>query len=112
MQSSKSTSLDAYRLLGNSGLRVSPLCLGTMTFGNDWGWGADKEESQLVFNKYVELGGNFIDTANIYEEVQKSQLSLAARPLRCCSTGCPGRRPRSRFSVPAPSSTSKTTWVA
>lgn len=58
--------LDHYRLLGDSGLRVSPLCLGTMTFGNDWGWGADEDESRRMFNAYVERGGNFIDTADLY----------------------------------------------
>lgn len=58
--------LDHYRLLGHSGLRVSPLCLGTMTFGTEWGWGANKEESQKVFNHYAERGGNFVDTANFY----------------------------------------------
>ncbi|MFM7878194.1 MAG: aldo/keto reductase [Microcystis aeruginosa Ma_MB_F_20061100_S20] len=55
-----------YKLLGNSGLRVSELCLGTMTFGEDWGWGSDKEESLAVFQAFAEAGGNFLDTANIY----------------------------------------------
>ncbi len=55
-----------YRLLGRSGLRVSELALGTMTFGEDWGWGADKEECRRLFSAYVEAGGNFIDTANRY----------------------------------------------
>ena len=55
-----------YRLLGNSGLRVSELCLGTMTFGEDWGWGASKEESRKIFDRFVEAGGNFIDTASNY----------------------------------------------
>lgn len=58
--------LDSYRTLGRSGLRVSPLALGTMTFGNDWGWGADEGESRRIFDAYVERGGNFIDTANFY----------------------------------------------
>jgi aryl-alcohol dehydrogenase-like predicted oxidoreductase len=58
--------LDHYRLLGASGLRVSPLCLGTMTFGTAWGWGADKAESQRQFQLYRERGGNFIDTACNY----------------------------------------------
>jgi aryl-alcohol dehydrogenase-like predicted oxidoreductase len=62
----RATSLDHYRLLGRSGLRVSPLALGTMTFGTDWGWGADSEQSRRIFDRYVELGGNFIDTANMY----------------------------------------------
>jgi len=55
-----------YKLLGKSGLRVSELCLGTMTFGEDWGWGASKEEASKVFHRFVEAGGNFIDTANYY----------------------------------------------
>lgn len=55
-----------YRLLGKSGLRVSEVCLGTMTFGEDWGWGASKEESQAMFTAFAEAGGNFIDTASNY----------------------------------------------
>ena len=55
-----------YRLLGKSGLRVSELCLGTMTFGEDWGWGSSKDESREVFDAFLEAGGNFIDTANVY----------------------------------------------
>ena len=57
-----------YRLLGKSGLRVSELCLGTMTFGDDWGWGAAKEESRRMFDAFAEAGGNFIDTANNYTD--------------------------------------------
>jgi aryl-alcohol dehydrogenase-like predicted oxidoreductase len=60
------TSLTDYRLLGRSGLRVSPLSLGAMTFGADWGWGADEAESRRLFDAYLERGGNFIDTANQY----------------------------------------------
>jgi len=55
-----------YKLLGRSGLRVSELCLGTMTFGDDWGWGAPKDESRKIFDAFVEAGGNFIDTSNNY----------------------------------------------
>jgi aryl-alcohol dehydrogenase-like predicted oxidoreductase len=55
-----------YKLLGRSGLKVSELCLGTMGFGTDNGWGADKEISKQVFDTYVNAGGNFLDTANIY----------------------------------------------
>src|SRR5450755_2274303 len=55
-----------YQLLGRSGLRVSEMCLGTMTFGDDWGWGADKEEAARIYTAYREAGGNFVDTANIY----------------------------------------------
>lgn len=55
-----------YRLLGHSGLRVSELSLGTMTFGEDWGWGASREESRKIYDAYRAAGGNFIDTANVY----------------------------------------------
>ena len=55
-----------YRLLGNSGLRVSEASLGTMTFGEEWGWGAAKDEARKVYETYREAGGNFIDTANVY----------------------------------------------
>ena len=55
-----------YRLFGNSGLRVSEASLGTMTFGEDWGWGSPKDESRKVYDAYREAGGNFIDTANMY----------------------------------------------
>jgi len=58
--------LDQYVTLGRSGLRVSPLCLGAMTFGEDLGWGTSVEESQQIIDRYLELGGNFIDTANFY----------------------------------------------
>lgn len=55
-----------YRVLGRSGLKVSELCLGTMTFGEDWGFGASKEESRKQFDVFAGAGGNFIDTANVY----------------------------------------------
>ncbi len=55
-----------YRLLGNSGLRVSELSLGTMTFGETWGWGSGKDEASRVYDLYREAGGNFLDTANVY----------------------------------------------
>jgi len=57
-----------YRLLGTSGLRVSELALGTMTFGETWGWGASKEESQRIFDRFRAAGGNFVDTANNYTD--------------------------------------------
>src|SRR3954470_16651062 len=60
--------LDTYRLLGRSGLRVSPLSLGTMTFGTDWGWGTDRDEARRIFDTYVDRGGNFIDTADVYTD--------------------------------------------
>ncbi len=57
-----------YRILGRSGLRVSELCLGTMTFGEDWGWGASPEEARRMFDLYAGAGGNFIDTAVNYTD--------------------------------------------
>lgn len=66
--------LDSYRLLGRSGLRVSPLSLGTMTFGADWGWGAEEAEARRIFDAYVERGGNFIDTANQYTNGSSERL--------------------------------------
>ncbi len=59
-------SLDHYVTLGRSGLRVSPFCLGAMTFGEELGWGASVQESEAILDRYLELGGNFIDTANGY----------------------------------------------
>src|SRR5208282_4233483 len=55
-----------FKLLGKSGLRVSELSLGTMTFGEDWGWGSNKEQSRRIFDAYAEAGGNFLDTADGY----------------------------------------------
>ena len=62
------TKLDEYRLLGRSGLRVSPLSLGAMTFGvgSNGSWGSSDEEAKAIVDAYVEAGGNFIDTANFY----------------------------------------------
>jgi aryl-alcohol dehydrogenase-like predicted oxidoreductase len=57
-----------YQLLGRSGLRVSELGLGTMTFGTDWGWGCDLDESRRIFDRYIEAGGNFLDTASNYTD--------------------------------------------
>ena len=59
-------SLDSYVTLGRSGLRVSPITLGTMTFGEDLGWGSSPEESKNILAAYLDRGGNSIDTANIY----------------------------------------------
>jgi aryl-alcohol dehydrogenase-like predicted oxidoreductase len=63
-----------YHLLGPSGLRVSELCLGTMTFGKDWGWGASAEACRAIFAAYVAAGGNFIDTANFYTNGSSEQI--------------------------------------
>jgi len=61
-----SKNLNDYVTLGHSGLRVSPLCLGTMTFGNEWGWGSEEQTARAVFDRYIDAGGNFIDTADLY----------------------------------------------
>ena len=77
------TSLDSYITLGRSGLRVSPLTLGTMTFGEDWGWGASPETSAAILNEYLERGGNVVDTANIYTNGHSERIVgdfFAARP--------------------------------
>ena len=58
--------LDHYVTLGRSGLRVSPLCLGAMTFGEDFGWGSSEKDSATLLDRFIERGGNFIDTANAY----------------------------------------------
>ena len=57
-----------FKLLGKSGLRVAELCLGTMTFGEVWGWGASREESKKIFDAYTDAGGNFIDTSVNYTD--------------------------------------------
>jgi len=69
--------LNHYRLLGRSGLRVSTLCLGTMTFGTNWKdtyiGEMTKEEAEKLFDAYIEVGGNFIDTANVYQNGQSEE---------------------------------------
>ena len=62
-----------YRLFGRSGLRVSEICLGTMSFGQDWGFGADEATSHRVLDTYAEQGGNFLDTANKYHNGQTEE---------------------------------------
>jgi aryl-alcohol dehydrogenase-like predicted oxidoreductase len=66
--------LDHYITLGNSGLRVSPLCLGAMTFGEDLGWGSSVEESQEIMDRFIAAGGNFIDTANFYTKSHSEKI--------------------------------------
>lgn len=77
--------LDRYVTLGRSGLRVSPLCLGTMTFGEDWGWGASEAESVRLLERYLDLGGNFVDTANFYTQGHSERIlgeAIGAVPER------------------------------
>jgi len=59
-------SLDHYVTLGRSGLRVSPFCLGAMTFGDDWGWGSSVADAEAILARFLDQGGNFVDTANAY----------------------------------------------
>lgn len=76
--------LTAFRTLGRSGLIVSPLALGTMTFGTQR-WGSSDETSEAIFNAYVEAGGNFIDTADTYAKGRSEELVgrfFAERGLR------------------------------
>jgi aryl-alcohol dehydrogenase-like predicted oxidoreductase len=66
--------LKSYITLGRTGLRVSPLCLGAMTFGTEWGWGADETASRAIFDRYVDAGGNFIDTADGYQKGESEKM--------------------------------------
>src|SRR6185369_4153282 len=77
--------LDHYVTLGKSGLRVSPFCLGTMTFGEDWGWGSSVAESEQILAAFLDRGGNFIDTANGYTKGQSEVIIgdyFAKQPAR------------------------------
>ncbi|MGH9436058.1 MAG: aldo/keto reductase [Terriglobia bacterium] len=67
-------SINDYVTLGRSGLKVSPLCLGTMTFGTEWGWGMEESTSRAVFDRYVDGGGNFVDTADGYTNGKSEEL--------------------------------------
>jgi aryl-alcohol dehydrogenase-like predicted oxidoreductase len=76
---------DVYITLGRTGLRVSPLCLGTMTFGTAWGFGAEENVSREMFNRYIDAGGNFVDTADGYNSGQSEEQTgkfIAERNLR------------------------------
>jgi aryl-alcohol dehydrogenase-like predicted oxidoreductase len=80
-----------YRLLGKTGLRVSEICLGTMSFGDQWGFGADEATSHRVLDAYAEAGGNFLDTANKYhggqtEEIVGKWLARAGRDRQVVAT--------------------------
>lgn len=77
--------MKGYTTLGRSGLRVSPLSLGTMTFGTEWGFGVEEKPSRTIFDAYVEAGGNFIDTAERYTDGHSEQMIgkfVAERKLR------------------------------
>ncbi len=74
MPNAQVPSLCEYSLLGRSGLRVSPLCLGTMTFGTEWGWGSPEETAEAILDRYLNAGGNFIDTADGYTNGKSEEL--------------------------------------
>lgn len=77
--------MNHYVTLGRSGLRVSPFSLGTMTFGTEWGWGTEEDISRAVFDRYVEAGGNFIDTADAYTNGKSEEMLgkfISERKLR------------------------------
>jgi aryl-alcohol dehydrogenase-like predicted oxidoreductase len=65
--------LTDYVTLGRSGLRISPVCLGTMTFGNS-DWGSDEKVSRAIFDHYVDAGGNFLDTADLYADGKSEEI--------------------------------------
>jgi aryl-alcohol dehydrogenase-like predicted oxidoreductase len=77
--------LNEYTTLGRTGLRISPLCLGTMTFGTEWGFGAEEQVSKQMFDTYIDAGGNFLDTADGYTNGHSEELVgkfVADRKLR------------------------------
>ena len=93
--------LNEYITLGRSGLRVSPLCLGTMTFGTEWGWGSEENVSRSIFDGYIEAGGNFIDTADGYTggKSEEHGRQVHRRAASCAIGWC---SPRSSRSTPSP----------
>ena len=117
--------LTAYRTLGRSGLVVSPLALGTMTFGTDR-WGADEAASRAIFHAYREAGGNFVDTADIYaggageEMVGRLIARDRARATRWCSPPSSAstrararcRPPRAAAATPMPAARAPRTSTA
>ena len=82
-----------YQLLGPSGLRVSELCLGTMSFGEAWGFGADEKQSHQILDAFAEAGGNFVDTANAYHEGQSEEILGSFLPQIDLPSTAPYRRP-------------------
>jgi len=109
-------SLDHYVTLGRSGLRVSPFCLGAMTFGEDWGWGSPVAEAEAILTRFIERGGNFIDTANFYTKghsekiigdyvcqrhLRRDQLVIATKFFANLFPGDPNAGGASRKSVTA-----------
>ena len=66
--------MNSYITLGRTGLRVSPLCLGTMTFGTEWGWGNQESDARPIFHRYLEAGGNFLDVADGYQRGRSEEI--------------------------------------
>jgi hypothetical protein len=93
--------LDHYLTLGRSGLRVSPMCLGTMTFGEDWGWGASVEESEAILAHYLDRGGTFIDPANAYTRPLGSSSATRSPGRPAAATASSSPPSSSRISIPA-----------
>jgi aryl-alcohol dehydrogenase-like predicted oxidoreductase len=101
--------LASYRLLGRSGLRVSPLALGTMTFGESWG--APEDESRRIFDTYADHGGNFVDTAGFYAKGvsesltgkfaagKRDQLVISTKYTLAVQPGDPNAAGNSRISM-------------
>ena len=79
--------LDHYVTLGRSGLRVSPLCLGAMTFGKEWGWGSEPAEARRIIDAFLGRGGNFIDTANGYTKGHSEAITVGIALPRVCPSG-------------------------
>ena len=67
--------VNEFTTLGRTGLRVTPLCMGAMSFGTGWGWGADEKGSKALFDLYLERGGNFIDSADGYQGGQSEEMT-------------------------------------
>ena len=106
--------LDHYVTLGRSGLRVSPFCLGCMTFGEDWGFGSTVKDSEAILDGFLDAGGNFIDTANVYtkghsEKIvgdhigrhagQRQHVVIATKFFGSMSGGDPNARGANRKSI-------------
>ena len=87
------TDLTSYRLLGRSGLKISPPALGTMTFGKDWSWGAEESEARRIFDTYVDRGGNFIDTANAYTNGSSVRLVVGLSNASATGSSSPSSTP-------------------
>ena len=83
----KIESLTNYTRLGPSGLRVSPLCLGTMTFGEDGGWGNNAADSRAIFDRFLDANGNVIDIPTDIREATPKRCWATSWPMRATATG-------------------------